>query len=61
MSVELWDEAEAEVMSSLEERGVTVIKPNEEQMRIFKECAYGIYEDYSEYKDIIEQIRAAKP
>lgn len=60
-SVELWDETEAEVLSSLEERGVTVIEPNEEQMRLFKEYASGIYEDYPEYKDIIDQIRAIEP
>lgn len=57
----IWDESLAGVTATLEDKGVTLIQPNEDEMRLFREEAYDIYDNYPQCSEAVEQIRAMAP
>lgn len=61
VSRSFWDESMAEIMPTLEDKGVTLIQPDEDEMNLFREAAYDIYDNYPQCSEAVEQIRAMAP
>lgn len=57
---EEWAKQEADYIKQAEEKGSIVTKPSAEELQLFRDAVAPIYNDYTEYKDIIDQIKATE-
>lgn len=57
---ELWDQLTKQDMALLEKAGVHFYYPTQEDIKLFQQAVAPIYQQYSQYKSIIDEIRATK-